>query len=157
MKYQKLVGAKAIIFNEKNELLLCYEKNSWSVPGGTVENGESLEDACKREVYEETGFCINKPKKLLGISEGNILDIKNDITFQWYIFFFLCEVNGSCVINQGWKDYDLSVIESKFFAEEDFLKIENEKMKYINKSLFNSFENIKNFNGEIFDSWNIEI
>lgn len=157
MNYKKSIGAKAIIFNEKNELLLCYEKDSWSIPGGTVEDGETLENGCKREVYEETGFKIKFPNKLLGIAEGSVLDMKNNITIQWYIFFFLCEIEGSSFINKDWKDYDLCVTESKFFTEEEFLKIETEKLRYINKSLCNSFDKIKNFNGEIFHSWNIKI
>jgi ADP-ribose pyrophosphatase YjhB (NUDIX family) len=157
MKYINSIGAKAIIFNEKNELLLCYEKDSWSIPGGTVEGGENLKDACKREVYEETGFYIYNPEKLLGIAEGIVFDAKNDITIQWYVFFFLCKIQGSSEINKNWQDHDLSVKESKFFTEEQFFMIETEKMKYVNKSLWNSFERIKNFNGEIFDSWNIKI
>lgn len=36
--------------------------NSWTVPGGKLEFGESFEDCSKREVMEETGLTIDNVK-----------------------------------------------------------------------------------------------
>ena len=47
---------KAIIRNEKNEVLLCKEKGqhgAWNLPGGGMEHGETIEQALKREMFEE--------------------------------------------------------------------------------------------------------
>ena len=56
------VSAGAIIFNEKGEIFLSKrsqntknEKGCWETPGGSVEFGETLEQATKREIMEEYG------------------------------------------------------------------------------------------------------
>ncbi|EES91158.1 NUDIX domain-containing protein [Clostridium botulinum] len=57
------VGVGAVIFNEKNEILLLLrnkspEKGHWSIPGGKVEMFETIEEAIIREVKEETDIDI---------------------------------------------------------------------------------------------------
>jgi 8-oxo-dGTP diphosphatase len=59
------VGAGAIIFNKDGALFLAKrgkearnEKHKWEFPGGSVEFGETLENALVREVREEFGFVI---------------------------------------------------------------------------------------------------
>lgn len=55
-----LIGSHAIILNENNEILLQLRTdfNRWGIIGGALEYNETLEDALKREVYEETGLII---------------------------------------------------------------------------------------------------
>lgn len=53
-----MVGACVLIVNEKTQLLLQHRKdnNSWGLPGGAMELGESLEEVAVREMEEETGL-----------------------------------------------------------------------------------------------------
>ncbi|KAA0546857.1 NUDIX domain-containing protein [Bacillus sp. BGMRC 2118] len=54
-----IVSAAAIVLNEKNELLLIKgPRRGWEMPGGQVEEGESLRDAAVRETKEESGIDI---------------------------------------------------------------------------------------------------
>jgi 8-oxo-dGTP diphosphatase len=53
-----LNGDKILLEQRKNEP----SKGKWSVPGGLVELGESMEDAVVREVKEETGLDVYEPR-----------------------------------------------------------------------------------------------
>jgi 8-oxo-dGTP diphosphatase len=58
-----IVSAAAIVLNEKNELLLIKgPRRGWEMPGGQVEEGESLTDAVIRETKEESGINIEVVK-----------------------------------------------------------------------------------------------
>ena len=48
-------------------------EGTWTMPGGKVEFGETLIDACKREVLEETGMRVNK-LKLISVADDIIED-----------------------------------------------------------------------------------
>lgn len=62
------LGASAIIFNEEGKFLLTQRADNglWCLPGGAVESGESVAEACIREVYEETGLKV-RVKRLIGV------------------------------------------------------------------------------------------
>lgn len=58
-------GVPAIIKNSKGEILLgkrekdaIYYPNTWGLPGGLIDAGESIEQAVEREVKEEMGVKI---------------------------------------------------------------------------------------------------
>lgn len=64
-----VLGVAAVIWNDRGEVLLIRRtkeprKGQWSLPGGKVEFGESIEDALRREIREETGLEI----ALLGLA-----------------------------------------------------------------------------------------
>lgn len=59
------ISAGAMIFNNRGELFLSKRSNRtsnehgcWETPGGSIEFGETLEEAVKREIKEEYGVDI---------------------------------------------------------------------------------------------------
>ncbi len=59
-----VVGIGAVVLDERGRVLLVRRahaplKGEWSLPGGAVEVGETLEEAVAREVLEETGLVVD--------------------------------------------------------------------------------------------------
>ena len=58
-----IVSAATIVINDKNEILLIKgPRRGWEMPGGQVEEGESLQGAAIRETKEESGIDIEVTK-----------------------------------------------------------------------------------------------
>lgn len=60
------VGALVI---RKNQVLLVKRRNPpnqglWTIPGGKIEYGETLQQAAEREIFEETGVTIKAGKPI---------------------------------------------------------------------------------------------
>lgn len=55
------LGVGVVVINEKNELLVIKERIStigYKLPGGHIDDGEMISNACAREVLEETGIKV---------------------------------------------------------------------------------------------------
>lgn len=65
---KKRMAVGVIFLNEAQEILIVKPtyRDAWSVPGGVVEEEESLRAACIREVGEELGISVTN-MKLLGL------------------------------------------------------------------------------------------
>lgn len=70
-----------VIINEHNKILLKKDPlRGWELPGGMVEDGESLDVAVIREVKEETGLSI-EVVKFCGISQ----EVNNNLCNIWWL------------------------------------------------------------------------
>ena len=65
------VGASVIVEDDKGRILLQLrsDNNCWGYAGGSVELDEDVEEAAKRELFEETGLIANK-LSLFGVFSG---------------------------------------------------------------------------------------
>lgn len=79
MRPKHIVSAAAIVQNEHGDILLIKgPRRGWEMPGGQVEEGESLADAAVREVMEESGIEI-EVTKLCGIYQNTESSICNTL------------------------------------------------------------------------------
>ncbi len=62
------LGCSAAIFDEQGRILLTRraDNGQWCLPGGRMESGESVAEACEREVLEETGLTV-RVTRLVGV------------------------------------------------------------------------------------------
>ena len=76
----------AIIFRE-DMILLVKRKNDpfrgfWALPGGYVEDGETMKETVIREVKEETGLRV-RPVKMTGVYDDTRRDKRGNVTVAW--------------------------------------------------------------------------
>jgi 8-oxo-dGTP diphosphatase len=81
------IGVFALIFNEEKQVLLGHRRDIdwWNLPGGGMEVGETVDEALRREVREETGLEV-KVERLVGIYSKP--------QKQEVVLTFLCRVIG---------------------------------------------------------------
>jgi 8-oxo-dGTP diphosphatase len=79
MAPKHFLSAATIVRNDRNEILLIKgPERGWEMPGGVVEEGESLKDAAIRETKEESGIDI-EVTKFCGIFQNVTQSICNTL------------------------------------------------------------------------------
>ena len=78
-----------IVNNGKVLLLNTIHTGTYSLPGGGIEIGESVEDALKREIREETGIEIESAS-FFQFKEQFFYYDPADIAVHSFLFFYVC-------------------------------------------------------------------
>jgi len=94
---QPIVGVGAVVIAEDRIVLVKRAhdplKGEWNLPGGAVELGETLQEACSREVYEETGLEV-RVGSVIEVFDRITRDEKGQVEYHFVLVDYLCRVAG---------------------------------------------------------------
>ena len=90
-----IVGVGALIF-QRGRILMAQRgkeplKGWWSLPGGALETGETLDAAVRREVLEETGLTV-EPVRIFEVFERIMRDAAGAVEYHFVLIDYLCRV-----------------------------------------------------------------
>lgn len=91
-------SVSAVIFDRRGRLLLQQRADGgqWGLPGGSVEVGESVRDAIRREVREETGLRV-AVRRLVGVysePRWQVIRYPNGDVWHYVNVCFECALRG---------------------------------------------------------------
>ena len=125
-------AAAAAILNSRQEILLLCRRDSgkWTMPGGTLEYGESLTDCALREVREECGLNVvirdiigtyTDPDIRIAYSDG---EVRQEFTIVYYAVI----ADGSIELDEessGWQWVPLKDVQALPLADSQRKRLED--------------------------------
>ena len=98
-----IVGSGLLVLDEQNHLLLMrrFDNKSWGFPGGAVEPGEFVENAARRETFEETNLEVGEIS-FFGVFSGPELFYKypnGDEVYNILIIYLSRDWRGEVKLN----------------------------------------------------------
>ena len=126
------VAVGAVVFKDDHVLLVLRGKppsqNLWSIPGGRVRLGETLQEAAEREIKEETGLNIHahRPLYTFDVIER---DDNGTVRFHYVIVDLLADYTGG-TLRPGDDALDVRWVSSTALRN---LKVSEETQKLLNK------------------------
>jgi len=121
IEMEKWFGAAGVCLNDNAELLMVLqgkpeEVKTWSIPSGGLENGESFDQCCIREIEEETGYIVEICDEL-NVKEGTY----DDLGISFEVYYFLVNIIGG---KRNIQDPDKLIYEVAWKTEEELEKLE---------------------------------
>ncbi|HTW46880.1 MAG TPA: NUDIX hydrolase [Acidobacteriaceae bacterium] len=89
-------GPRVLLIRRAQEPL----KGEWSLPGGAVELGETLEEAVRREALEETGLAVEVVDTVKAFDRIS-RDAEGRVRYHYVLVDFLCRVTGGVDCEQA--------------------------------------------------------
>lgn len=97
IKYEIRKAARAVLLNEAGQVAMMYvgKDDYYKLPGGGLENEETIQAALRREIYEEVGA------KLQIIQEiGVVMEYREDFEQLQISYNYLCKTKGELAAPQ---------------------------------------------------------
>jgi ADP-ribose pyrophosphatase YjhB (NUDIX family) len=93
-----LVGVGAVIFTSDGRVVLVKRRHEplagqWSLPGGMLELGESLEAGLAREMLEETGLHVDVGP-VVEVFDRILFDDEGRVRYHFVLVDYVCTVRG---------------------------------------------------------------
>ncbi len=110
-----IVGVGAVVL-EGNRVLLVRRgneplKGEWSIPGGALELGETLEAGVRREVAEETGLEV-ETKEIVEVLDKIVVE-DGRVRYHYVLIDFLCVPAG------GDLRFSTDAVDARWVAHEE--------------------------------------
>lgn len=130
-------ASRAIVFDKQGNVALCHAVNKkyHKLPGGGIEEGESIIDAARREVSEEIGCAIENVREL-----GAVEEFRGQFSLHQISYCFLADLSGAKgtphlevdEIEDGFKTIWVPLAEAIAIVERD-APVESYEGKFIQK------------------------
>ena len=135
-----MVGAAILVLDEQNRLLMMKRSDSgcWGPPGGATELGEVVEDAARRETFEETNLEIGDIS-LFGVFSGPDLYYKypnGDEVYNVTIVYLSHDWHGEVMLNGEHTEWN-------WFAADEIPDDLSPPIKPVIEKFKNSFSTLK--------------
>ena len=111
------VTLKAVILDDKGRILVVKERGRdwWDIPGGGIDHGETIEQALKRELYEEVLFKGDFEFEVLLVEDPHYLESLN--LYQMRITFLVRP--NSMVFAKGDDGDEVKFIDADIYEKSD--------------------------------------
>jgi 8-oxo-dGTP diphosphatase len=95
-----IVGVGAVVIVDHKVVLIKrrYEPlaGQWSLPGGMLEVGETLEAGAAREIFEETGLVVDVGP-VIEVFDRILVDAEGRIRYHFVLIDYLCRPTGGAL------------------------------------------------------------
>jgi 8-oxo-dGTP pyrophosphatase MutT (NUDIX family) len=108
-------GVAAVLRDQLGRVLVqLRHDDSWSLPAGAIEPGESPSAAVVREVFEETGLRV-RPRRVVGVIGGSSCRVRyrNGDEVEYVVTVFDCEIVGGSPIESNGETKQLAYFRVK--------------------------------------------